>query len=151
MFRCSFFVCNPFSYCEIGGILVLLIKRQYLSCKSAHSHPHLMSILVRTESFKWQRFRMSLLKVLLWRGLCSSLMQCALPVVLQRTSSPRMQENVQSAWRSWCRETPSLACPASASTIKGMKLCAGKCCIALFLSIFPSTRVRWAWALFLQY
>lgn len=33
-----------------------------------------------------------------------------------------MQENVPSAWRSCNRETPSLACPASASTIKGWSL-----------------------------
>lgn len=46
-------------------------------------------------------------------------------VVLQRMSSLRTQENVQSAWRIWYRETPSLDCPASASTTKGMKLCSG--------------------------
>lgn len=40
-------------------------------------------------------------------------------LVPQRTCWPRMQENVQSAWRSWCRETPSPGYPASASTTKG--------------------------------
>lgn len=44
---------------------------------------------------------------------------CVSCLVLQRTCWPRMQENVQSAWRSWCRGTPSPGCPASASTIKG--------------------------------
>lgn len=63
--------------------------------------------------------------------------------VFQRTSWPRMQENVRSAWRSWYRETPSLACPASASTTKGMKTCDGK-------YSRPSVWERGTWALFLQ-
>lgn len=38
-----------------------------------------------------------------------------------------MQENVQSAWRSCSRETPSPACPASASITKGGKLVFSPC------------------------
>lgn len=63
--------------------------------------------------------------------------------VFQRTSWPRMQENVRSAWRSWYRETPSLACPASASTTKGMRTCDGKYSC-------PSVWERCPWALVLQ-
>lgn len=45
-------------------------------------------------------------------------------VVSQRTSCRRTQENVQYVWRIWSRETPSLACPASASITKGKAVCA---------------------------
>lgn len=43
-----------------------------------------------------------------------------------RTSCRRTQENVQYVWRIWSRETPSLACPASASITKAVLMSGSK-------------------------
>lgn len=72
-------------------------------------------------SMHWLEQNHSIFRYFPFSGCVLHLYSC-LCVTLQRTSSLRMQENVQSAWRSWCRGTPSLGCPASASTIKGREL-----------------------------
>lgn len=72
------------------------------------------ALSARDEQFSQEREQRFMFRhVVLTRPVCVSCL------VLQRTCWPRMQENVQSAWRSWCRGTPSHGCPASASTIKG--------------------------------